>query len=223
MALVLIAIVARFKEVWPWLVLTVFSLLLVLGSFIPPISPWDLLHQLPVFSSLRVPSRLAVMALFCLAILAAKGVDTLLSLSKYRKSFLAVILFIAVAGINLFISLQVLGQAFPRPPEAPAFNADFRQIEGDPNKLYSAFLANRGTIRAAWLSAYRPGRGILGAGDVNQEWYSEGNVELPNAYSLRIAFHSIWPARPEGRWLFRKGMIRGGIGWTAAKSNPHMT
>ncbi len=175
-ALVLVAIVARFKEVWPWLILTVLSFLLVLGSFIPSISPWDLLHQLPVFSSLRVPSRLAIMALFCLAIVAGKGVDTLLSLSKYRKSFLAAVLFIAVAGINLFISLQVLGQAFPRPPESPAFNADFRQTEGDPNKLYSAFLANRGTIRAAWLSAYRPGRGILGAGDINQEWYSDGNA-----------------------------------------------
>jgi hypothetical protein len=196
-ALALVAAVARFKNVWPYLVLTVLSVLLVLGSFIPMISPWDLLHQLPVFSSLRVPSRLAIIALFCLGILAGKGVDTLLSLVKTRKAFLVGALFIAVAGINLFISMSILGQAFTRPPESPAFNPDFRQTEGDPNKLYSAFLANRGTIRAAWLSAYRPGRGILGGGNVNQEWYSEGNAVQVTKRTFtpnRISFDLTAPA-----------------------------
>jgi uncharacterized membrane protein YfhO len=38
--------------------------------------------------------------------------------------------------------------------------------------MYSAFLANAGTIRAAWLSAYLGGRGIMTAGNQLQEWYS---------------------------------------------------
>lgn len=175
-ALVVIAAVKRFRIVRPYIVLTILSLLLVLGSFVPVVSPWNLLHQLPVFSSLRVPSRLVIIALFCMAVMAGYGVDWLLSKVRSRKILLAGCLFAVVAGINLYVSLPILGQAFPRSPEAPAYNADFRQTEGDPNKLYSAFLSNRGTIRAAWLSAYRPGRGIIGAGNVNQEWYSEGNA-----------------------------------------------
>lgn len=196
-ALVVLAVVKRFRDTWPYLVLTVFSLLLVLGAFVPVVSPWNLLHQLPVFSSLRVPSRMVVIALFSLAVMAGYGVDWLLSAMKRRKLLLAALLFVAVAGINLFVCLPILGQAFPRVPETRPYNADFRQTEGDPNKLYGAFLANRGTIRAAWLSAYRPGRGILGAGDVNQEWYSEGNAVKVLARTFtpnRISFDLTSPA-----------------------------
>ena len=188
-----LALVFRFKKDWPYLVLTAISLILVLGSFLPPWSPWDMLHKLPGFESIRVPSRFSLLAIFAIAILAGRGVDIVLSLFKFRKGALTTVVFAAVLGTHLYICMPILGETFTRKPENTAFNADFRQSVGDPNHMYSAFLANRGTIRAAWLSAYRPGRGILDYNNQVSEWYSDANaVEVikrdfsPNRISFEL-------------------------------------
>lgn len=52
--------------------------LVALGD-LAPWMPWPLLHRLPVFDSLRVPSRFAVWLTLGLAMLAAEGVDALAS------------------------------------------------------------------------------------------------------------------------------------------------
>ncbi|MCP4569667.1 MAG: hypothetical protein GY841_18975 [FCB group bacterium] len=174
--LALVAVVTRFRQVWPYVVLICFSLVLVLGSFWPPFSPWDLLHKLPGFESIRVPSRFALLALICVALLAGRGVDALQSLFAYRRMTLGILLCGTVLVTHLIVCLPILNKAFVRPPAKLRINADFKQIEGDPNQMYSAFLANRGTLRAAWLSAYRPGRGILGQDNRASEWYSENKA-----------------------------------------------
>jgi hypothetical protein len=50
---------------------------LMLGN-LGPLSPFSLLHRLPVYDSLRVPSRFAVFVTFYLALLAAHGCELLL-------------------------------------------------------------------------------------------------------------------------------------------------
>lgn len=50
--------------------------LLILGNA-SPLHPWVLLRELPVFDSLRVPSRFAVVLTFHLAVLAGLGLDVL--------------------------------------------------------------------------------------------------------------------------------------------------
>ena len=174
--LAIIGLIVRFKKDWPYLVLIIFSLLLVLGSFFPALSLWDLLHHLPGFKSMRVPSRFSLLAIVCVAILAGRGADAILSLFKHRKGAMALVMLATVLGTHLFVCLPVLGQAFRRPPEHPRPRSEFKQIEGDPNRMYTAFLSNMGTIKAAWLSAYRPGRCILGFVGQTLEWYSDDDA-----------------------------------------------
>jgi len=174
--LAVLGLIFYFRKDWPYLVLIVISIILALGSFRPPFSPWDLLHHLPGFESIRVPSRFILLAIFAIALPAGRGVDAVLSLFKFRKGTLTAVIFAAVLGTHLFICMPILGETFTRHPETPERNSDFRQTVGDPNRMYTAFLANRGTIRAAWLSAYRQGRGILDYNNMVSEWYSDGDA-----------------------------------------------
>jgi len=166
-------LIMGFKRCWPYLVLIFVSLVLVFGSFWPPWSPWDLLHRLPGFESIRVPSRFSFLAVFAVAILSGHGLDRLIAIFKFRKAVLAGVIFAAVLGTHLFICLPILDVTFTRTPEKPTRHEEFRQIAGDPNRMYTGYLSNRGTIRAAWLSAYRHGRGIMDNQNRVSEWYSK--------------------------------------------------
>ena len=194
MLLAVVALAKTFRVARPYLVLIVISLILVAGSFAPPWSPWDLLHRLPGFESIRVPSRFSLLALFAFAVLAGKGTDVVLSWFSSRKNVVFSALFAAVLGAQLAVCLPILGRTFTREPEAPVFHDDFQQAVGDPNSMYVAFLSNRGTIHSAWLSAYHPlGRGILDLNDRPSEWYSDGDAVqvlgrdfTPNRITYRV-------------------------------------
>jgi uncharacterized membrane protein YfhO len=56
--------------------------------------PWPLLHHFPIYDSLRVPSRFAVLFTFYLALLAAHGLDLLL---RWRPSSRVLAVFLALA------------------------------------------------------------------------------------------------------------------------------
>ena len=170
--LALAALIYRFRDNWPYLALIFISLVLVCGSFLPPLSPWDLLHQLPGFSSIRVPSRFALLAIFAFALLAGKGFDLISHRFGSRRHGIAPGIVAIILGTHLAVILPQLNETFKRPPESVSYSSDFKQIDGNPNRMYAAFLANRGTIKAAWLSAYREGRGIMTSDGATQEWYS---------------------------------------------------
>ena len=172
--LILAALAIRFKRNWPYLALIIISIILLAGSF-ASWSPWDLLHKLPGFESVRVPSRLSLLAIFAAAILAGKGLDSVMELFQHGKVAIAGVIFAAILGTHLFVCLPILNHIFRRPPLQVVYNKDFKQTYGEPNHLYETFLANRGSIKAAWLSAYRPGRAILDYNDNVLEWYSEDN------------------------------------------------
>ncbi len=173
MLLVILGLIFQFRSGYRYLILAVFSILLVLGST-ASWAPWELLHKLPGFESMRVPSRFILLALFALAFLAGKGMDTLASMFTFRRGTMTVILFLAIAGTHLPVSMPILSEAFTRIPEKVEVRDEFKQVTGDPNRMYAAFLANEGTVRAAWLSAYRGGRGIYD-GQALKEWYSDNN------------------------------------------------
>lgn len=59
---------------------------MTLGN-VSPLHPWALLHHLPFFDSLRVPSRFAVLLTFYLAFAAALGSDRILTLLRPRAGW----------------------------------------------------------------------------------------------------------------------------------------
>lgn len=216
MILVILGLVFAFRRVWPLLVLAVLSLLLVLGSF-ASWAPWELLHMLPAFESMRVPSRFIILALLAFAFMAGHGLDRLITLFKFRRGAMTIVFFVAIAGTHLLVSLPILGEAFTRAPENPQPRAEFKQVQGDPNRMYAAFLANEGTIRAAWLSAYRGGRGIFD-GQQLKEWYSEGDrVQVTNREFSpnRLVFHV--RTASGGRLVIGQGFDPG---WRRADDGP---
>lgn len=74
---------------------------LMLGN-LGPLSPFSLLHRLPVYDSLRVPSRFAVFVSLCLAVLAAHGCDALLARMPHpRWAFLVGGVLVAAVGVDL--------------------------------------------------------------------------------------------------------------------------
>jgi len=62
------------KHALPWVGMAVFFTLIAFGD-LGSLAPWRLLHQLPVFDSMRVPSRALVLAVLCFALAAAPGLD----------------------------------------------------------------------------------------------------------------------------------------------------
>jgi hypothetical protein len=76
--LALVGLVRDRARVWPLGVAGLSFVWISLG----PAAPWDvwaLLHHLPVLSSLQVPSRLNTLVLFCLALVAARGLEAIRS------------------------------------------------------------------------------------------------------------------------------------------------
>ena len=95
----------------------IFGLLLFVGLMLGnrgPWAPWVLLHELPIYDSLRVPSRFSVFATFYLALLAGLGFDAIGkqvralpgirgSIGRSGRSFFAALLaFVAIAPAVAF-------------------------------------------------------------------------------------------------------------------------
>jgi hypothetical protein len=118
---------------------------------------------------------LILLGIFALAILAGKGADVAAGFFAFRKVASIGVLFAAILATHLYVCLPILNEAFSREPEQVTYHEEFQQTVGDPNRMYAAFLENRGVIKAAWISAYRPGRGILSGDESVHEWYSENN------------------------------------------------
>jgi len=192
--LAVIGAVRGFRRTWPCVALIGLSFVLVLGSFISNWSPWDLLHRLPGFESIRVPSRFAILGLFGIAILAGRGLDIALSWLKSRREWVGIGVVAVVLATHLGVCLPILNEVFTRAPEEPVGHQDFKQVMGDPNRMYWALLSNRGTLQSAWISGYhRLGRGILDRDNRPSEWYSSNDVVrvldrtfTPNRIAYRV-------------------------------------
>ncbi len=63
------------RKPWPGAAAGLLVFLGLMMGFHGPASPWSLVHHLPIYDSLRVPSRFAVFFTFYLALLAGRGLD----------------------------------------------------------------------------------------------------------------------------------------------------
>ncbi len=178
-----IGLVVRIRLAWKYIILIGISIMLMMGSF-APWSPWNLLTQAPFFDTMRVPSRFSLLAVFCIALLAGWGIDSLMVFLKHQRRILAAVLFAGVVITHCAVCWPILGSTFTNPPEPTVPPGAFKQIYGDPDRMYAAFLENTGTIQAAWISAYRPGRGILSPGGRVAQWYSQDEAVDVQSYDF---------------------------------------
>ena len=141
----------RRRRGFPLLITTLLFLLLAFGEF-HPLAPWSLLHRLPFFSSMRVPSRFLVVFLFGSALIAGKGfswVERYLLSGKLGwkvGSLICLGLLFLIGSDLILVSSKAFFEAFPYPPKHPVRREEFRQIKGSNHAMLEAFLRNEGTI-----------------------------------------------------------------------------
>lgn len=105
---------------------------LVLGN--GPLRPWPLLHALPVFDSLRVPSRFLGVATFYLTLLAALALDRLATAGvprTWRRRALVALAWLVVlgAGVDLAMATRpIVDRWTDRPIGAEVAERDFHLI-----------------------------------------------------------------------------------------------
>ncbi|MBI5490349.1 MAG: hypothetical protein HY905_23635 [Deltaproteobacteria bacterium] len=156
------AVVLRFRQVRVQLVLLALSLSLAMGA-LGPGTPWDLLHRLPVFENLRVPSRFLVFAAFILAWFAAiavSGGETWLRarLANHKWGWLAValpaVVAVGLAADTTSFNAHAFYMAFsdrPLDPDRPA--APMEQIRGSYRRMGDHVAANHGTMRCQEINS----------------------------------------------------------------------
>ncbi len=106
----------NFRRNWKLIASAAFFLLLALGTYLP-FGPWQLLRELPFFSSLHGPSRFAIVFVFFVALLAAKALSSLkISGNMTIQKAVAAALCIIVAADLLLVSRPLLSTAFPLQP-----------------------------------------------------------------------------------------------------------
>lgn len=203
------------------------------------VDAWTLLHRLPVYRSLQVPSRFLMCVLFCVAIFAGLGFSELEKAAKktYQKRLLAAVL-LAVFLDLLAVNRPIVAGAFPIPPVSVERSAEFRQ-GGDPfagflkagshSAMYPGLLANRGTIksydivgvtRGAVRNSGEPGyRGEAfladGGKSARVAYFSpnkivvEAEAENDGVLVLNQNYHGGWRTGPW--WATRPALSRDGL------------
>jgi hypothetical protein len=110
-----------------------------------PYGPWWLLHHLPIFRDLRVPSRYQVMLAIGVALLCAFALDDLRARKFWRRGFtVAVIVICAVDG--LAFDWVRYNKAFDLRWAMPAAGAPFYQVVGEWRSMMSNVFENHGAI-----------------------------------------------------------------------------
>lgn len=178
-----------------WIVLLGVGLALSVGGTLGgDYSPWAFLHQLPVFASLRKPSRFVLLVVLAIGMLAGLGVDRLVSGRGGWRMALAVALLVTATIDFAFVGppqLQVVTYS-----EEIAFerSKSFVQLNfNTPKQMYAAAKANMGSV-----NCYEPLEPTVAPLGVNEPGYRgeqyllrEGTVRLvqwsPNRLTLDVS------------------------------------
>jgi hypothetical protein len=186
--LVVLAVLAlwrHFRAHWPWLITTLFFLLLGLGDF-GSLSPWRLMTELPGFSSARATGRAFQFVIFSVAVLGGFGFDwirLMVNQKKYHVLLRSLVVLIAaiIVGTNLGLAWRVMNSTFVQPPTDIVRQSDFRHVVDRRKKMYENFLSNRGSLISPELSAAYPSRGLVGPHDtVLMEFVLSGQASVSN-------------------------------------------
>jgi hypothetical protein len=223
--LALAGVVLAWRRSWPWTLTAIVFFGLALGD-IDPASPWSLLHQLPLFSSHRVPSRFLVMLVFSIGVLAGLGAEALARI-RWRWARPAVALVILAGGVDAFaVAPRHLERTFEREYAPLKPSPRFRQVllESGGRAMYATARANMGALdcfqlamgsesnhaQAANSPAYRGEAYVEGGGRVRTMLWSPNELEYrvtlvrPGVLVVNQNFASQWELVAGRGEIFRK-------------------
>jgi hypothetical protein len=162
------------KTEFALLLSAVLALLLSLGNF-AKWAPWNLLHQLPVFKLIRVPSRFIVFAVFIIAIIAGLAAGAVSKKRSNLRYVLGILLLFVIIDLIL-----VNGLPFNHAMVKESVQIERKEyfIQGIDNDVYRSgattsmlynLLANNGTLNAYDPVSYR----VFAKGIENPEYKGE--------------------------------------------------
>lgn len=196
--LAVIGLIYSFRKCRIWLILAVFFFIFGLGHF-ASLSPWNIITQLPGFSSIRSPARAFQFVILATAVMSAIGLDNIFQregMSDKAKSIMALLLAVIVLGGNFLINLPALNSIAYKKPRTRTFADEFRHVVGNKYEIYDLFLQNRGSLVAPWLSAYRESRAIVTPDNqVMMEYVIQGQMNVVERnYTPNRVEYKIMPA-----------------------------
>ncbi len=176
------------KKHWPLIVTGILFFLIGLGN-IPGLSLWALLHKLPVFSSLRIPSRAFIFFIFSFALTAGHVTRCLqdrLSVRRWLRRALLAVLCLAAALDLYAVNAPVFYEAFRPVVVEESFDrgAPFRQVYipwkiqkrlGGWSLMFPAVLDNKGVVNGYDPLPIEAHVLPVGHPDYKGEYYLAGN------------------------------------------------
>jgi hypothetical protein len=127
----LLGIILYGKLEWPLIILIIFGIVASYGTNQSGMVVWGALHKLPVFSSLRYPSRILLIAFFPLTIFAGYAASKIENKSRLIAAALTVLVFYNL----MIVDNPTLREAFTITPR-PASPEEFKQITDNPDKIF---------------------------------------------------------------------------------------
>jgi hypothetical protein len=214
--LAIVGLIYAFRKCRLWLVIGVFFFIFGLGHF-AGFSPWNLVLQIPGFSSIRSPARAFQFVVLAAAVMSGFGLDSLLkkvNVSDAAKRALAISLLGLVLLTNFLVNLPGLRTISHKLPEKVPFEEEFRHVIGSKYDIYNLFLKNRGSLVAPWLSAYKESRALVTpTNDVLMEYVAQGELQvIHRKYTPNRVEYTVSPAS-DGLILFGIGYDEG---WSAS-------
>ncbi len=179
-----------------------------------PLNMWEMIHSLPIFSTLRAPTRLITLVVFILAIFAGEGLKRVRSFNSWIPPLILSYIILILITTNS----PALYKAFVvKPYEINRKGLEFQQIisrdklKNQNSNCYAHFLANQGTIncfepvtvpRKAMPKAARSYRGeayMFPSGEADISYFSPNWIivkaeEETGTVILNQNYHSGWYA-----------------------------
>ena len=210
--LALVGLIFSFKKCRLWLVIGLFFLIFGMGNF-SSLSPWNLMMQVPGFSSIRSPARAFQFVILAAAVMGGFGMDYLIEKLRtlMRGAGILAGIFVGIILLgNFLINLPAFQSIALKKPEAVRFSEEFKQEIGRKDRIYDQFLHNRGSLAAPWLSGYRESRGLVTPlNEVLMEYIPEGQLQvLRRDYTPNRVEYDVDPAQA-GTIIFGIGYDEG--------------
>jgi hypothetical protein len=208
LALIIGGIWVAYKKRASYLITLIITIIISFGENFP-INIWKLIHLLPFFESLKVPSRLNIFIIFLLAIFIAESIDYL---KKYK--WIQILASIALVMSLLLTNISIYKGAFDINPP-PVIDAEFSQgintdtlttnpLTGWSYEMYSFFLQNKGTIncyeKLRWDTNVEESQ-------VEVDYWSPNKVVVSEETTLNQNFATGWHGENKNDLLVGKDVV----------------